>query len=276
MKKLLLMLFIFIAFTGAAFAVTGDVSVEGRLDATGNISAVNLFGNGANLTSLGVLTGVTIETAASGTYTVPTGVTEIEAILIGGGGGGGGSNSASSGTSAAAGGGGGAGAYTRKRIATSGGTTYTFAVGVGGTGESAAAGYDGGQTQFNGTTYTANGGIGGAAMAAGSTVLTAAGGDGGAAGATGDVNIPGNAGDTGYRISGTQGRSGAGGASLYGSQSASVYVSTINTGITGTAGTLYGGGGAGGTSQRSTGGGGPWPSIGGAGADGVIIIHEYK
>ena len=277
MKKLLLILFIFIAVTSAAFAVTGDVSVEGRLDATGNSSAANFFGNGANLTSLGILTGITVlTTASSSPYTVPTGVTDIEVELIGGGGGGGGSTSLTTGSSAAVGGGGGGGAYTRKRIATSPTTQYTFSVGAGGTGESAAAGYVGGQTQFSGTTYTANGGSGGAIMTPAATILTVAGGAGGAAGATGDVNIPGNAGDTGYRMSGTLGISGTGGASLYGSQSPSVYVAVINTGTTGRSGALYGSGGAGGTSQRSAGGGGPWPAAGGPGANGVIIIHEYK
>jgi hypothetical protein len=249
------------------------LGVSGDANIIGTMTATTFAGDGANLTHLGVLSGITVlTTASSSPYTVPTGVTDIEVTLIGGGGGGAGGTATTNG-SAAAGGGGGGGACTIKRIATSPGTTYTFSVGTGGAGGSTAVGTNGGQTQFNTAAITANGGTGGTNMATGTTILTAAGGAGGTAGATGDLNIPGCAGGAGYRMSATLGISGTGGSSFYGSQSASVYVPVAQGTVTGTAGVLYGSGGAGGVAMRTA---ATQTATGGAGANGVIIIHEYK
>jgi len=266
---------ILITVTGAAYAVTGNISVEGRLDATGNISAANFFGGGMNLTDLGALKGITILTAASGNYTVPTGVTDIEVTLIGGGGGGAG-GPAPTNNQSLAGGGGGGGACTIKRIATSASTVYSYVVGAGGAGAAGAVGTTGGQTQFNSAAITANGGQGGTDMATGITVLTAAGGAGGTADATGDISIPGYAGGAGYRMSGTLGISGTGGASLYGFVTDSVIIPGAAGGTNnGIAGALYGSGGGGAADQRN-GGTGNAACTGGNGAAGVIIIREYK
>ncbi|MCX5748797.1 MAG: hypothetical protein NTZ10_00920 [Candidatus Saganbacteria bacterium] len=242
------------------------------LDAVQTLTNKTISATSNTLTNLGVLSRITLPSLSP--YTVPADVTVIEVELIGGGGGGAGGTAITTNTKAAAGGGGGGGAYTSKRIATSGGSTFTFVVGTGGAGGSPGSGSVGGQTQFDGTSITANGGGGGTTMASGSTILTASGGAGGAAGTTGDVNIDGSTGGSGYRMSGTLGISGAGGASLYGSQSICVYVPTTAIAVTGTAGALYGSGGAGGACFRIS--GTDTTATGGVGANGVIIIHEYK
>ena len=258
--------------TYASFDAT--LGVSGDANFIGTVTATAFAGSAASLTNLRSLSGITIlTTASSSPYTVPTGVTEIEVLLIGGGGGGSG-GTATSNPAAAAGGGGGGGACTIKKLATSGGTTYTFLVGTGGAGGSTAVGTTGGQTQFNTATITANGGIGGTNMPSGVGITVVAGGAGGAAGATGDLNVPGGAGGSGYRMSGTLGISGTGGNSLFSTQTPSVFIAATNTFTNGTAGTLYGGGGSGGTAQRSN--TTTYTPTGGAGANGVIIIHEYK
>lgn len=50
MKKTLIALFI-VTSCSYAYAVTGNISVEGRTDVTGNVSAANLYGNGSNITN---------------------------------------------------------------------------------------------------------------------------------------------------------------------------------------------------------------------------------
>jgi hypothetical protein len=69
---------------------------------------------------------IVVETfGASGTWTCPTGVTEVEYLVIAGGGAGGGSSDG-------AGGGGGAGGYrTGTGHSVTAGTTYTVTVGAG-------------------------------------------------------------------------------------------------------------------------------------------------
>ena len=90
---------------------------------------------------------------ASGTFEVPTGVTEIVVELWGAGGGGGGGRSAGLGAGpGGSGGGGGSGAYVRAIVPVKGGETYSLIIGAGGrggTGESkdvAHAGVNGEET----------------------------------------------------------------------------------------------------------------------------------
>lgn len=107
------------------------------------------------------------EITKSGTWTVPTGVTEIEVRLFGGGGSG----------QYSGGGGGGGGHMAYRRIKVAQGETYTVAIGAGGasrTGNS-NAGKPGGATAF-GNLLTANGGEGGGQRKSG------CGGNGGAGG----------------------------------------------------------------------------------------------
>jgi hypothetical protein len=54
MKKILIF-FVFIVLimtVNGTFAPTGDISVEGSADVTGNMTAANLYGNGSNITNL--------------------------------------------------------------------------------------------------------------------------------------------------------------------------------------------------------------------------------
>lgn len=97
---------------------------------------------------------------ASGTWTVPSGVTSAQVILVGGGGGGGG------GSQAVAGGGGGGGQVITKNLTVVPGTTYSVTIGAGGQGGQGAQtsasdvvntlpGSNGGNTAF-GTMNIAN------------------------------------------------------------------------------------------------------------------------
>jgi hypothetical protein len=74
---------------------------------------------------------------ATGTWTAPTGVTEVEYLVVAGGGGGGEGNYG-------AGGGGGAGGYrTGTGLSVTAGTDYTVTVGNGGAGATAASNVNG-------------------------------------------------------------------------------------------------------------------------------------
>jgi hypothetical protein len=93
--------------------------------------------------------------SSSGTFTVPSGVTSIHALVFGGGGGG------SAGTSVN----GGYGGYLHKRdIQVTSSTNISITVGTGGTLSNTTAGNAGGASSFtvDGTTYQANGGNAGA------------------------------------------------------------------------------------------------------------------
>lgn len=154
---------------------------------------------------------------ASGSWTVPAGVTSVTVEIWGAGGGGGGSN-----TNAAGGSGGGSGAYVSKTMTVTPLTNYTFTIGTGGAGGAAgsATGGNGGDSTINfGGLMTAGGGNGGArnagavgtgGAASGGTTNTngnsgiaggASGGNGGNApnggtGGTGSTNAAGNPGNT--------------------------------------------------------------------------------
>ena len=72
---LILFTFVILILNGtSAFALTRDVSIEGRADITGNVSAANLFGNGSNITNLNAtqLTSGTIADARLSTTVVTT------------------------------------------------------------------------------------------------------------------------------------------------------------------------------------------------------------
>ena len=188
---------------------------------------------------------------ASGTFTIPTGVSRIMIEMWGGGGGGG----ASSGGAGYAGDGGGSGAYAKSLFNVTANVTIT--IGTGGAG---------------GTSPGGNGVAGTASSASGGAVLTAGGGSGGkgndgnalitaggvptatSASCLGINGYPG-AGELGGATGGAGGNAPAGGA---GGQA---------NGTPGNAGSIPGGGG-GGASQTNAGG----ASAGGAGAAGLVII----
>lgn len=234
-------------------------------------------------------------TAATGTWTVPAGVTQLTVECWGGGGGGGHSNIGSFTGRACAGGGG--GAYAKKTIQVTPGQIMNFNVGRGGSGGNTSTNKDGGDTWFSGTSIVlAKGGkgtptnsvlasLGGDALASvGDVVFDGgnggpgseggdtkdAGGGGGAAGTTakGMNGGPGSgdnstAGTNGYRMGGNAGA----GYPFTGSNNGRGGNGTDNDG-SGSGASNYGAGGGGG--KRGT-----WSAInrdGGNGSQGVIRI----
>jgi len=140
---------------------------------------------------------------ASGSFTVPTGVTKIYFEVWGGGGGGG----ATSG-SGTAGGGGGGGGHIRGTSAVTPGAVIPITVGAGGaSGVFPNPGGNGGASSL-GSIATGNGGGGGgsAGPGASSSFYGARGGGGNSAGPAGALRIDGQAGGGGYA-----GRGGDGG-----------------------------------------------------------------
>jgi hypothetical protein len=173
-------------------------------------------------------------TSTNATWSIPSGVTKIEALVISGGGGGGGTNA----TASNYGGGGGGGGYVCKFITLSGDTTLNIVVGAGGAGgATSGSGTAGGTSSITGnqssTVYAtiAGGGYGGAA--------------GGTAGGTGASG--GGRGSVGYSYCG------GGGASFYATNEAyrfgydtTVFSGAPTTrGVTGYPGASYTGGGGG-------------------------------
>lgn len=212
----------------------------------------------------------TVTITTTGTWTAPTGVTQITVECWGGGGGGGAATINSNG-----GGGGAGGAYAKSTLTVVPGTGYTVTIGAAGSAgtSSAVNGGSGGNTWFStnttviakgGSGGTGNNGAGGAGTSSGSigNVATYAGGSGvtgsssgagGGGGGAGSGGAGGNAsGTTGGTGTATGGGNGGAGGASGGNNS-------------GTAGSTYGGGGGGGfrnTSSRN----------GGAGAAGRIVI----
>jgi hypothetical protein len=234
---------------------------------------------------------------ASGSFTVPPGVTSIQGVFWGGGGGGAGTNS--SGVAyLSSGGGGGAACVVTGSIAVTPGDVYTITVGAGGAGTSTTgtAGGNGGTTTITGPagTWTAGGGFGGVgANSAAPTGGSNAGGAGATVGTgTGIVVYSGGSGSAGYNGTGSAdgvtgngggaggsssngttptmacGVSAAGGTGTYpgGAGAVNATCSTTSTDIAGTAGSIPGGGGAG-TKNWNSG-----TVAGGAGARGQVIL----
>jgi hypothetical protein len=129
-------------------------------------------------------------TSTNASYTIPSGVTGIWALVVGGGGGGGASSSSAAANSA---GGGGAGQVLEKYFLISGDTTLNITVGAGGLGAttSGAQGATGSASSIVGntsaTTYATAGGGGG-----GGGATTLAGLTGASGGGKGQVNTVSN------------------------------------------------------------------------------------
>ena len=184
---------------------------------------------------------------ASGTFTIPAGVTKMKVTVVGGGGAG---KTGTGGCGSFAGGGGGGGGTAIKFLSgLTPGNTLTVTRGAGGTTD---AGTGGTSSVASGTqiitTFSATGGAGGVAYAGG--------GSAGGTGSAGDLNIGGSG-----SACVSQARGQTGGASSLGGGG-------VGTATTGGVGRAYGGGGSGGSAS----GGAPY--AGGAGAAGVIIF-EY-
>ena len=186
-----------------------------------------------------------IDKAGSGTWNAPSFVRAVEIECIGAGGGGGGNNGGGSN-----GGGGGGGGYARALIACTPGTSYSYTVGLGGSGgptTSAGSAGTASTITIGSTTLTANGGNGGQGDGGAGT-----GGSGGSA-TGGDDNFTGGAGgNAGGAIGGVGGIVTPIGFSCAGS-------TTTTPGIDG--------------QFAGCGGGGAVQAAGGSGHDGALIIR---
>jgi len=199
-------------------------------------------------------------------YTTPAGCNSIYVEAVGGGGGGGGVDGGS--TTSQGAGGGGSGGYAAKYFTVSPSTSYTYAIGAGGSAGNTTPGNGGtgGNTTFTVgvTTLTSNGGAGGALADQGNP---GAGGSGGAA-SNGDLNVTGSAGGSGVGSESTAityGTGGNGGSSFFGGSG----VGFTNGNGSGGSGTSGSGGGGAATSLTN------FAQSGGAGGAGLIRIWEY-
>ena len=245
--------------------ITGDIEigqiVEVVYDGTDwqmQSQVAQLAGDGSALTSLPEKKQNMQVFTASGTWTKPTGVTNVIVKVVGGGGAGGG---VSNGAGELAGGGGGAGGYAEAEVVVSGNVTVT--VGAAGSAASGVAGGAGGNSSFAGAvTVTANGGSGGA-LGESDEAETA----GGAGGATtnGDLAVTGKDGESAHVI-GVSGyiKSGAGGSNPLGFGGNA----RVDGAAAGVAGVGYGAGGSGARNATDT-----TARAGGAGTGGVVIVY---
>ena len=185
--------------------------------------------------------------SASGTFTVPAGVTKIKGRVVGGGAGGSGGNGTTS-----CGGGGGAGGYTEGIFTVTPGAVITITVGIGGAGAASGANSTAGATSSIGALASATGG--GATFVSGG--VNGVGGGVPGIGSGGAVNISGGNGNDGSAASAANG-TGSGGASAFGG-----------------GGRAGSGAGVAGLSPGS-GGGGAYSSAGSgaAGAAGIVIVE---
>lgn len=190
--------------------------------------------------------GGTQEFLASGTFTVPSGVTAVYLTGIGGGGGGGGVSSA---TGSRAAGGGGSGQYcVRKKVTVTPGASIAVTIGTAGTGGTAAGanGTNGGATSF-GALLTLPGGSG--AITRTDTNASA-------------ISIGGypNGQNSGFSSSGQVG--GSGGMGPFGAGGAGA--SSAGNGSPAAANTGAGGGGGNGVTSTAS---------GGAGGTGYLLVE---
>jgi len=223
---------------GALDIGNGTGFTRTTLTAGSNITITNGAGSiSIASTAAGVSGGQQVFTA-SGTFTIPAGITQAKVTVVGGGGDGGALSSAG-----AAGGGGGGGAAIVWLTGLTPANTITVTVGSNAGTSSIASG-----TQTI-TTVSATGGT---------SVSSGAGGGGsGGLGSNGTINIKGGGGGAGVSTAG-----GVGGSSIIGGGGAAVI--TSNNGL---AGGNYGGGGSGAVSSSAS-------RTGGTGAGGIVIF-EY-
>jgi len=256
---------------------TGNPPVPATITPAGNsgISVSNGAGS-ITLATNGVLNTITVITNPTVTYTPSAGTKAIMVELIGGGGGGGSSSAPN--TNGSAGGGGGAGGYVKFYISNPAGP-YTVAVGTGGSAGAAAATHAGnGGAGGGGTATTFQGGYlagGGSGGAIGSANVSGAGGNGGSA-SGGLINVTGSPGGPGTGGFANGAVSGIGGSSVLGGGAFPASELTNNSSITGNAGSANSGGGGSGCATLGGGASNEIATTGGAGANGIIIITEYK
>lgn len=211
----------------------------------------------------------------AGTLTTVAGTNRVVIEGVGPGGGGSGADAPSAGAVCVGRSGGGGGYFLKELTANFEGGAYS--VGTGGVAGAAAngAGGAGSDTTFTDTaanTYTAGAGGGGSTpFSATNEYITNLGGSGGVA-TGGDLNIPGQHGSAGHNApGGVSAFSSPGGDSKMGYGGAGRRVGTANTSQAGSTGTGYGGGGSGGCCNGTAA-----AVAGGAGADGILLVHQYS
>lgn len=251
--------------TGTTNIVRSWRRVNDNGTGTGTWSAWTEFGGGYNFYQ-------TVQYTASGSFTKASyaGLRAVKVMLVGGGGAGGSGGAATTGHSA--GGGGGGGGYAEAWILESAlAASVTVTVGAGGTPVASAAGNTGGTSSF-GSLVIASGGLGGGSKNNYTTANVPAasvGGDGGI-GTWGDLLVAGNPGGLGQGLN-TIGHGGAGGGSVLGGGGGPRYTGAGGGNAVGYPGRQYGGGG-GGATVNSNGA----AALGGAGADGIVIVEVYR
>lgn len=214
-----------------------------------------------------------LTTVAGGTnnfYTATAGTKRALVQMWGAGGAGGGTSA----VAGSAGGGGGAGGYAEYEVEV-GSFTFTYQIGGKGVGVSGAAGGAGGNTTFAdaaaGITITAYGGSGGTFAAGTAAIKYTAGGAGGVISTNGNFNSAGEHGFVGMTSTVvTVGKAGNGGiTSLGGNGRGGIYSTAVLAAGTSAIASTGSGGGGSGTGAATA-------SAGGDGADGIIIITEYR
>ena len=231
---------------------------------------------------------------SSGTYSIPSGATQLRVTCVGGGGGGGGGGAASGSIAQAGGSGGAAGTVSVQVVPVETNSALAIAVGNSGAGgvggapggdNAGANGGSGGSTTVIGSGISVNGsgGGGGRGAAGGSTVVlhgaaygapssavstvttAGCGGFSGQAGGAPIATSPGGGGGGGAASGGTGGSGGSAGSTVSGGSAGISGGSSVPGGGDSAPATSGGGGGGGGT--NGSGGG-----AGGSGAAGFVII----
>lgn len=208
---------------------------------------------------------------AGTTYTPPAGVRALEVTVVGGGGSGGSCAATAAGTASAGAGGGSGGASKTFLTGAALKTSYTVAIGAGGTPAAAGnnAGGNGGATTFDSPSVcSASGGGGGAGSAAVTPPALVSQGGGSGVGSLGNmINLNGTIGKSGTAISvGSQLGGDGSYAPLIGASGGRGSNSGAGIAAQGNTGSGGGGGAA---------GGGTAAQQGGTGGSGLIIVREY-
>ena len=227
-----------------------------------------LFGNGTSAVTTKSFSVVEQVFTSTGTYTPTSGMVYCTVRVIGGGGAGGGA-AASGVATGSVGAGGGGGEYAEGVFSSATvGASQAVTIAAAATGVSGAGGNNGGTCSL-GALITAAGGTGGAASGA-AGITNAAGGAGGTGGSGGSFRTPGQTGAYGYAniaASVTILEGGYGGSSQLGAGGSVSNSGASNQGAAGTGKGSGGGGSCNYTSQSAL--------LGGAGAQGVVIVTEY-
>jgi len=238
------------------------------INSTGDLKLPNITTASRSVINNSYTVQIFTTTPAGGTWTVPSGVTEVDVLVVAGGGGGG---SPGGGVPYTGGGGGAGGVIFRKNFAVTPASAITVTVGSGGSGSDTggSAATNGGNSVFGSLTAIGGG--------AGGNRINTAGGVGGSGGGASSPTIPflnGSAGTAGQGYAGGKGwqggnsaGGGGGGAGGPGTNGTNAVASGGGPGlwfdISGSM-LAYGGGGGGSTegSQQSMGG------VGGGGSGG--------